>query len=150
VAVFERRPFVKRETPQPGNRDKPALTEHNVNRLAEAILSQEGMGEHKRRLKEDWKAFVRSAFRLSRTQERNLQNIPVSEVRMVQGALRAAADYGGGIELSLGSEFTGEPGALWITAPEGNDEQGLTVGGSIKCTFDADCGNWQCGVEPGV
>jgi hypothetical protein len=92
---------------------KPPLTEDNVNRLAEAILT-EGGAEKKYKLKKDWRAFVRSEFRLSKAQKDNLPNIPAQEVEKIQGALNEAVDHGGEVQLKLASEADGS-GELTIS-----------------------------------
>ena len=131
---------------------KPPLTEENVNQLSEALLTGGGPEEKKNKLKKDWRAFVRSEFRLSKAQRDDLPNNPQQEAEKIQGALNDAVDHGGELQLKLGSEAGGS-GRLAISkdsSGETSDEAAADARALkiplIECTFDDNCENWECGL----
>lgn len=135
---------------------KPSLTGDNVNQVIGEIFSkQKGKEEHAKRLKKDWRDYIQSEFRVTKTQRENIQNIPPGEVEKIQQALNKATDHGGTIQLRLGSDAaksktgSGEPLGLTITSQDSaaHGKKSMTII-ICHCTFDADCCNWQCGWGP--
>jgi hypothetical protein len=137
--------------------ERPALTGTSAGRVFGEVLKPNARDPRARQLKKDWRSFVEGQFRLNETQGSNLRDVPAEEVEKIQRAFNEATNRGGKVVF-----------AMAVPASEGSDGKGgsLTIeggsGGSaatvtprikitlIRCTFDANCRNWECKLGPEV
>lgn len=132
---------------------RPPLTADALNAAADVVFSGSPEAEaHARQVERDWRAYVLASFRLKSRQKESLDAIPPEVVEDIQRALRQALESGGGsarIRLVSGSKRADARGELVVSAAKRSRQGG---GGSaarlkvpiLRCTFDADCRDWDC------
>jgi hypothetical protein len=108
------------------------------------VLKRDASDRDQHELAHDWRRFLKSHFELSDAQTTHIDAIPDGEVAKVRDATKRAIEKHGAVKIALGSDSEG--GTLEVTDSE---QQGSNVGKDFiwwffRCTFDADCGNWQC------
>jgi hypothetical protein len=124
------------------------LTGESLEGFFDELLREGYRGEGSQRVKSNWRATLLAEFDLTETQRQRIAEIPVVEVRRIQKALASALYSGrGGISVALpADDGTGQltimkniPG---VVTPAFSSQLKAPI---LKCTFDADCGGWECG-----
>jgi hypothetical protein len=124
---------------------KPAFTDSNLNDIASRVINDDGgdpqAGAVAGMARSDWRRALMHAFHLTPVQQRNLANIPSDRVAAIQAAVVSALDTNGTIDASFGSNGSLVVGRGGGTGP--SPDLKIVI---LKCTFDANCSNWNCGL----
>ena len=124
-----------------------SLNPQTARMLLDDLLREGYHTERAQRMKADWRTALNSELSLTAAQHRSLANIPPRQARMIGKAI-ASVLYNGRGEVAVTAATDDGPGRLTVTkASAASNSQALRINiPLIDCTFDADCGNWQCGL----
>ena len=129
------------------DRRMPALTSVSANQWFTATFADPLKAME---LIRDPRGLLLSAFSLTPKQRDHIFAIPDVKLEKIRDALDIVVRRKGKVSVERDAE--NKPGRLVMkyspSSSAGNVSPKLSIG-IAHCTFDADCGNWQCGWGPG-